>query len=417
MDLIKEKKYSSTVFLIIIMMSFHAIVRVATGTYVIRQYSNTVYFQIGGNTIATYALYLASILAIVYGFLYCYRMEGRFPTYLLSILFCCMIATTWVVNDIFEHSLSEILREQGVSPFTFFLMFSTYIGTNNRAWKTVVYMSTLLSELFLSLAFIYSLKFAFIYGGLTISQSPQIMCLSNGFWPLVICCLCKEGHSKFEKKALYLQILVALICSLIYGSRGWIIQSLLLLFLFISKNSDDKKRKVKKLLTVFGAIIIIIAIFVFVSHYFPERTLYLVNKLSTGLSSREWQYNDLLTQYSLSDLLIGKGTFATYNTTVYGEYKYFDNTFINFMFRYGVINAISLFMFIAVPIIKLLKEKQKAYYYYAMALFLWLIGLCGVSVYNVMGIDLKSTLMFIVIGRALTMCYSKPMKSSTIVNS
>lgn len=116
-------------------------------------------------------------------------------------------------------------------------------------------------------------------------------------------------------------------------SRGWVLQTLVLLFVFVAV-LGNRNRYVKFLM---GLLLIFIAI-LGVSYVFPEITGNLFNR---GVEdTRSGQYVIFFAQHSWKDLILGLGINASYSYLGNVNYTYFDNQFMFVMFHYGIFPVI-----------------------------------------------------------------------------
>lgn len=316
----------------------------------------------------------------------------------INLVFLLMIAAIWSLITILIYG-PQVLLTQTTSSFVFMLAFAVFLGTNDKVWELVGDWSFIVALLAIPLALYYVVSFSDA-SGLRISNSPQIIYLSTGFWPLAISALCFK-QKRFNRLITPILLIMALMTAIIYVSRGWIIQCLLLTVFYAYKRLRDANRKASltKLL-IFIFVLLLFSVAVIKTWFTPYYDL-LFERLFED--TRTWQYSSLFSQYGFFDFLIGKGLFATYTTTVYGEYRYIDNMFVFTMFRYGIFFMLSYLFLIISPILRLLRRKSLSYIHKmpAAILFLWFLALVGVSVYNAQMVDIKCLFIFILIGR----CY------------
>lgn len=316
----------------------------------------------------------------------------------INLSFLLLIAAIWSLITILIYGPKALLT-QTTSSFVFMLAFAVFLGTNDKVWKLVGDWSFIISLFAIPLALFYVVSFSDA-SGLRISNSPQIIYLSTGFWPLAISALCFR-QKRFKRFVTPILLIMALMTAIIYVSRSWIIQCMLLIVFYAYKRLRDANRKVNLVkIIIFTFLLICFSAVVIKTWFTPYYDLLFERLLD---DTRTWQYSSLFSQYGFFDFLIGKGLFASYITTVYGEYKYIDNTFIFTMFRYGMFFMLSYLFLILGPVFRLLRRKSLSYIHKmpAAILFLWFLALVGVSVYNAQMIDIKCLFIFILIGR----CY------------
>lgn len=152
-----------------------------------------------------------------------------------------------------------------------------------------------------------------------------------------------EFHKKNKRKIIYCNLLFIIAAAFITQSRGWVLQTLVLLFVFVAV-LGNRNRYVKFLM---GLLLIFIAI-LGVSYVFPEITGNLFNR---GVEdTRSGQYVIFFAQHSWKDLILGLGINASYSylgnvNYVYGRYmkereKLITNTVVTtVMSNFGLYKA------------------------------------------------------------------------------
>lgn len=139
---------------------------------------------------------------------------------------------------------------------------------------------------------------------------------------------------KDKRKLIYCNLLLIIAAAFITQSRAWVLQTLILLFIFVAV-LGDRNRSVKILM---GFLLIIIAV-LGVSYIFPEITGNLFNR---GMEdTRSGQYVIFFAQHSWEDLIFGLGINASYSYLGNKNYTYFDNQFMFVMFHYGIFPVIA----------------------------------------------------------------------------
>ena len=136
-----------------------------------------------------------------------------------------------------------------------------------------------------------------------------------------------------KRKIIYCNLLFIIAAAFITQSRAWVLQTLILLFVFVTVLGN--RNKYIKFLMGFLLIFIVI---LGVSYVFPEITGNLFNR---GVEdTRSGQYVVFFAQHSWKDLIFGLGINATYRYLGNINYSYFDNQFIFVMFHYGIFPVI-----------------------------------------------------------------------------
>lgn len=206
-----------------------------------------------------------------------------------------------------------------------------------------------------------------------------------------------EFHKKNKRKIIYCNLLFIIAAAFITQSRGWVLQTLVLLFVFVAV-LGNRNRYVKFLM---GLLLIFIAI-LGVSYVFPEITGNLFNR---GVEdTRSGQYVIFFAQHSWKDLILGLGINASYSYLGNVNYTYFDNQFMFVMFHYGIFPVI-VWLCVYASILKNSKiyNGQNRIVIQAakfVGLFV-LLAYMGVSTYYQIELGYNGVIVMILIGKAL----------------
>ena len=376
--------------------TYYVCVRGLAGYYYIPQGTRNVYYQVGGNTLATIILYIGFVVSVTLGIAE-YKKEYH-PKFILFPVIMFIPIFLWSVIDLFNgHTLRALLGITTINPLTFFMLSAAYIGMNPSAWEKVTSVCKMLSIIFIALSIITTIIYFTTYGVVYIANSPQIIFLSIGFLPLAVRVLISEKTSNMLN---ILLLVAAFSCAILYNSRGWVIQiGLLIICYFFSRNK--RYSFIKKIgLILVGLVVLVVAV-ITVMRVIPDRVYSLIEKFGTGFASRIWQYDELLSQYTFSNLLFGKGSFATYKTDIYGTFMYFDNAFVNITMKYGIFVAVLFLIILLKTPLKLLMSKKITAKdkYPAIIILLFFTAIMGLSVYFVVSVDLKCFIISILLGR------------------
>ena len=130
-----------------------------------------------------------------------------------------------------------------------------------------------------------------------------------------------DFHKKNKRKIIYGNLLFIIAAAFITQSRAWVLQTLILLFVFVAV-LGNRNRYVKFLMGLLLIFIVILG----VSYVFPEITGNLFNR---GVEdTRSGQYVIFFAQHSWKDLIFGLGINASYSYLGNINYTYFDNQFM-----------------------------------------------------------------------------------------
>lgn len=202
---------------------------------------------------------------------------------------------------------------------------------------------------------------------------------------------------KDKRKLIYCNLLLIIAAAFITQSRAWVLQTLILLFIFVAV-LGNRNRFVKILM---GFLLIIIAI-LGVSYVFPEITGNLFNR---GLEdTRSGQYVIFFAQHSWEDLIFGLGINASYRYLGNANYTYFDNQFMFVMFHYGIFPVIAWLCAYASALkgSKIYNEQSRIVIQAAKFVgFFVLLAYMGVSTYYQIELGYSGVIVMMLIGKAL----------------
>ena len=373
-----------TIYIIIILFAIYLLFYGSLGYFYTNQGSETVYYKASDSDISSFSMYMAGIMLVIFGVLKLHLANKANNAYLACVLLLFAFMLIFAILSIAEKGLIDVLR-MPITPFVYMLFLGVFACLDEEVIRIIKKLSIPIGSVCIIVAFFYVIRFNINYGGV-ISNSPQIIYLSTGFWPFAFGILTDENSSFKKKLYIYLVLILALLTAAIYGTRGWCIQVLLLMLIYTFKNTKKSIGSIIKILIVV-AVVFIVAYLIF-QKYFPWYYNYLLNRLFSD--SRSWQYREIFEQNSFLDLFFGKGMFATYESSHYGAYSYIDNGFIQMLFYFGAIPLLLYVLILLIPLFKCLKYKipfRKKMV--SMVLVLWILAIGGLSVYNVAIMDMR----------------------------
>lgn len=151
----------------------------------------------------------------------------------------------------------------------------------------------------------------------------------------LLCLSSQRGEYPVSRNILLFLLVLA---AFITRSRSWLLQSILLSFASVVRNN-----KQSKLFKYIAGVLGIGALVIILTFLFPNITQSL---LSRGFAdTRSGQYVVFFSQYTIWDLLLGKGLHASYVYLGRPNYVYFDNQFMFLMFHYGMLPAAAFMVF------------------------------------------------------------------------
>lgn len=392
----KSRRYSIIVYTVIILYCIVLFFQVYKGTFETMRDSYSVEFVYGKTPFSSFAMHLATLLFIMTGVV-SYKPARLSVFSSLALLVLVVYMGVYFLFDIAEYGLMTIIH-QTMGPMVYFILLGLFISFEDGIWEKVVDVCRLLGPVLLVLSLIVTFSFLSNYGS-HIGNSPQILLLGNGFWATSIAII---GTGEKDKTARQIVNIICLGCglatSILYGTRSWSVQCLLLSFLYYYKQSTSKRINI---LYVIVFVLLISFGYSYIENTFSDNVDYLAGRLYDN--TRSFQYQEIFSQYSFVDLFLGKGTFGTYHSSLYGDYAYIDNVFMYIWLHWGFIPALCIAFVLLYPVVKQLFSKNSPFdrKLRAMIIILWVLSISGLAVYNTILFDLRNVLIALTLGK----CY------------
>lgn len=357
------------------------------------------------NTLGSNLLWGYSLTSII--LLSVYELKSLPIRYQKLILLAVFIGVFWLLIDILSGSFSIWVLKENMSPMYFVFLLIIALGYKSKYWDILIPII----PLFIPIAYIFS----YMHLETLFQTSSWLRRPINsgfltfyliGFYALMIYSVaCKKSIKNLTFIAL--MILISFYLAFNTWSRSWILHVVLLTCIVILRWVGLRKMK-------FKYIIIAIAIFllaILIGSNFIGTNFLDVFEIVEGRkneNTRTWQYVNFFNEVETSDLLIGQGVDASYNSTNFGaNYKYIDNVFLLCMFRYGIIPLLLLSYILFKPC-KYFLSKNEDLAFACMIVFEWFLIFLGLSTYTTLNYDVATILMLLAIGH----CYSLKDKSS-----
>lgn len=344
----------------------------------------------------TFFLNFSSIILFVLIFRciihYIKKVHAGIRILLISLIFYYLI---WTVLSLDKAPIQSVFFE-AISTSVILLPVSALLGFDDNIWNILENELLRINLLFCCCFYIAVFSFWSNYG----INWPRNASYKGIFscWFTSACIMTFiEFHKKNKRKIIYCNLLFIIAAAFITQSRGWVLQTLVLLFVFVAV-LGNRNRYVKFLM---GLLLIFIAI-LGVSYVFPEITGNLFNR---GVEdTRSGQYVIFFAQHSWKDLILGLGINASYSYLGNVNYTYFDNQFMFVMFHYGIFPVI-VWLCVYASILKNSKiyNGQNRIVIQAakfVGLFV-LLAYMGVSTYYQIELGYNGVIVMILIGKAL----------------
>lgn len=311
---------------------------------------------------------------------------------LISLIFYYLI---WTILSLDKAPIQSVFFE-AISTSVILLPVSLLLGFDNNIWNILKNELSRINILLCCCFYIAVFSFWSNYGinwPMNASYKGIFSC-----WFTSACIMTFiDFHKKNKRKIIYGNLLFIIAAAFITQSRAWVLQTLMLLFIFVAV-LGNRNRYVKFLM---GLLLIFIAI-LGVSYVFPEITGNLFNR---GVEdTRSGQYVIFFAQHSWKDLIFGLGINASYSYLGNINYTYFDNQFMFVMFHYGIFPVI-VWLCVYASILKnskIYNEQNKIVIKAAKFVGLFvLLAYMGVSTYYQIELGYNGVIVMILIGKAL----------------
>lgn len=312
---------------------------------------------------------------------------------LLMISIFALVASSifWSINTLLNIGLKRYVYETSI-PYIYLITLSFIIGVDEKLFLKIKRNS----KYIVIFSFAYSIISLFFFiqnhpQGI-LGNSTSLMFFIQGFWFLYL-----YAYKNQNRIFTNLLIAVAITIAILLNTRSFLIQSLIL-FVFYNYYLIDKKKRMKFLKTLILVVIISTISFWVVSQIAPQLLEYFMAK---GINdTRSFQYKDFFRNIDFSTLLFGKGyEFQYYSSKMGGMYSYIDNGCLFLLFRYGISILLPYITLLIVPIRLSRKKISFEDRFLIIIIIVWFSAISGLSVYNLITLDLQNMVPLIVAGR------------------
>lgn len=392
------KKIDKNVALIILLYVVFLYCQVFQGSFERNRGTDSVDFSYGVSTLSSFSMYTASLLAIIIGFFRSYRYKNIL-SYKTVLIILSVFMVLWFIYESLYYGMTPVLRSSSCFPLIYLIFWALFFSFDSKSWDTIIISAKILGPVLLILSLQQALSFQNIYGGY-IGNSPQILLLGNGFCVMMVALLGHDNKDGIITKVFYIGcILCGIATAIIYATRSWTIQCILLIIVYLIKQSHNIKIKDVIMIIISG--LLIIYAYVLITNNLSDSVAFIYNR---GISdSRSWQYEEIFSQFSFWELFWGQGTFGKYHSANYGNYGFIDNTSVLLWFHYGFITMLLiLYLLLKAPFKVLTSKKSNGEMKTeAIIMVLWFCALNGLSVYNTIIFDLRNLFMVFALGKCL----------------
>ncbi len=327
------------------------------------------------------------------------------PIQTLLILMTAIFGIGWTFHALFTTTLKVIVYEPATPVFLLCCIFML-IGYEEELWKTVARCLPTFGLLYLGLAIWALVEYQLVVGVMStqrVTSSALLYFFIYSFWLLAASVFTSDDAIYRYGGVLIVATGILVIMAMMFRSRGWMLQTLLLFSYTVVRNRIRWKVRWKAIFVYTICISLLI-------YVFWDMLFYLSGPLRERLfaDSRSHQYEVFFQQVDIPQLIMGQGINATYSFTgLNTTYRYFDNQFILELFRYGII-PITLYTILLIrPIIFSLVRLDWNLLRCCFVLGSWILAMAGLSVYFALNINIYCIAMHIVVGRLNCLCEKK----------
>lgn len=356
------------------------------------EYTNIYLYYMNESSILARLQSLVYLLAVTTSISFIIDFDKLVNRTILLLSFCVV---SWFVVEILSGNSIRSLFLSGVSPCIYFSVFCITFGKNDYMWNKIKQNAPILSIICSTASVIFAATAITKYHMVT-GRAPYLIMLTYAFWFIAVTVFCTDAKPVLKWILMFYCILI----SIIYGSRGWTITSMLMLIMFIFRENREKRNKVFTKSLIIPMVILLL--YLFGTSIFADQFNYFFGRI--GESTRAEQYQIILNNIDFNSLL-GRGMNASYSFGGNQQYQYFDNVFIFNTLHFGLIMACSYYFLLLIPIVRLVRRKryslpetEKGLLY---IFILWFVSINGLSVYNGITYDSKNIFLMLCLGRLL----------------
>lgn len=360
-------------------------------SYILPSEGSRLWEQLGSSTLKdTLIKYVGFVSLICCSLLQIKKYKNLNTIQVLSIFaifFISLISICHFILLVMDDGLVSTLY-YSTSPIVYVLILTIFIGANDRLYCIFIRINKYITIIALLIAFAMFIDFKSIHPDGIIGNSGFLNFYILGFFSALITC-----YNLKSKLISYLIIFLCLILAFCATSRSFIIQSLIFLFFYIILKA--KKKVIATIFFVICGIIFFMGALTILKKYFVSSYEYFMYKMF--VDTRTSQYEQLFVQIKWFEIIVGGGYNFQY---VYNGvlYSYFDNSFVFLMMRYGLIFVFPLVWIFLAAIFISFKNKN---YEYFCSVIQWVAALAGLSIYFVIGLDLKFLIFYIILGKII----------------
>lgn len=309
----------------------------------------------------------------------------------------------WAATALEGHTPKDILLAPATPAYLMCAGF-LFVGYIDELWDTFYRLLLFACCVFLIMCLAELISFHIMVRGIIsakrIAASGALYYFIYAFWLLAAYVLVSDyGILQQGKLVLGLSVILALV-SVIFRSRSWIIQALILLLFVLIRSRIRWRNRALAVMTYFVCAVTVIVVF-------WDILAYMFSPLLTRLfdDTRTGQLREFFDQVSWKQLLVGGGMDAQYRfSSISSNYKYIDNQFLLTMFRYGIAPTLIYTVLLMRPVVHALIKLDGDLLRRTLVLIMWLAAMAGISVFFNLNVSISCVAMLVICGRLNKMC-------------
>lgn len=320
--------------------------------------------------------------------------ENRYPKTLVT--YCAFIllgiGLIWTVISFSQYGRT-LFYENGtpiyLMEFGIFFLF----GGKDEYWSIVEKWLLRLAVLYLALSIYYTVDILARFPLYRMAGGPMMQYL---YFTLFLLAL-EIGQPKGGKKRQILIMILLAVCvvlGVLTTSRSWMIQALFLMACYYFSFSElSAKQKIIRIIIGIAALLIVYNVLI---RFFGDSTVFVLKRFEED--TRTSQYEQFFSQVDLKSIILGGGMNARYNFN--GQsYAYFDNQFLYWAFRFGIVAIVPYVLpFIYVMYSWLKKKRRQRVKGAFVPLLMWLAAMGGLSIYFNLTLDIVNMIILMAVG-------------------
>lgn len=367
------------------------VVRGFSGHYESVEYNSNMLDYVADSSFAYNLLYVLVLGLFVSSSLNIFN-SGILPKWFhIFIILSILIGILYFIEGLLCHNEHLFpLARAALNPMfllIFFMVFATYNDFSFQKILNIILVASIIFVILDVYVFITDVQGLFVRG-----HTPLLQFRTGAYWGFIFYLSFKSSLSKQDYIILLIGLVWCTLIAFVIVSRSWCIQGILsLLLLNIIALRSFKLRGIAILMLLLSIIIVIPYLYdAFLSSVSYDR---FVSKLEDD--TRSMQYIEVFSQMPSHYFIIGNGFHTSWMQDGF-SYNYIDNQTIMFLYRYGIIPTLTYYLFLLVPIFRIINIKRfRQYSKNVIIIVLWIFAINGLSVYNTLNWDWANFLVVI----------------------